>query len=678
MANQFSKDKINFDTYERKDPESQVDWGKAAQDITKTFEGIRDVRQGKKDELENMITEQQNALNDIGKYDSPTLQQVALDASNDSANTLNDQANLMRRGLIKPHEMQKFKANQSSGWTQFKKNAENWNTKFNAYTERTTSGENSIIEQAIGEDLAGFNNLKNLQFMSNPETGEMSYARTDENGDVIPGESVSVNQMTNLLNQKVNAYDVTKNVLSIKDKLGTVITATIDPDGIRTNITTEEMSRAESDYFGTEAGKETLRLEAESMVAIPMDMATVLATNVKRADGKPYITDLGGELHDKFAEEHPGEDNPYIAMRFDGNQYTPEMTPEQEEIATDYCEKMIKNSLDIKETAKTQKIQATEYKDNAYTGGQKEKEKEKSSRLGDYEIALNDEDPKKRKDMTDKLLKKRNDKIKEDNKGKSDEEKTVLIKDIRMVPKETTTDNPDYNPDLPVGPNNKKQITQTQDVRVLVLENGDEIPLEGNTGDQINTLDLILNPDNNLTTDDIKDLAAGRDIDISKDVKSKGDKTRTQKGKTTAMNFDNPTIVGDEEYETSTAYLEDVFGDVFKANKYSATMDTDEGVADNWAAYVSAYFPSELTEQFQESKQPLTSNYVQKGDELPDGSISTEDTLVMTLGGRDLVIDLTDPNSNKKQIETWMIGIQTEEDNKRTTTGDNSGGGTTR
>ena len=28
MANQFSKAKIDFDVYERADPESQIDWGK--------------------------------------------------------------------------------------------------------------------------------------------------------------------------------------------------------------------------------------------------------------------------------------------------------------------------------------------------------------------------------------------------------------------------------------------------------------------------------------------------------------------------------------------------------------------------------------------------------------------------------------------------------------------------
>ena len=43
-----SKKEIDFDVYQRQDPASTVDWGKAAKDITTTFQGIRDTRQAKK------------------------------------------------------------------------------------------------------------------------------------------------------------------------------------------------------------------------------------------------------------------------------------------------------------------------------------------------------------------------------------------------------------------------------------------------------------------------------------------------------------------------------------------------------------------------------------------------------------------------------------------------------
>ena len=360
-----SKKNINFDVYERQDPTTQVDWGAQASKITKTFEGIRDERQGRKDLLEKNIEEQRVALNDIGEYDSQTLRQVALDSSQQSADELARKAALMRAGKIKPNDLMKFKSNQSAGWTQFKNNAENWNAKFVEYTERMQGDPppGSQLEMQLAQSLEGFGNLKNLKFLTDDD-GNMAYARTDDNGTILPGESISANEMTNLLNQKIDNYDVPKAVMSIKEELGTIITATIDPNGIRTNITTEEMSRAESNYFGSEAGQETLRLKALEMTAVPQNLAVMMTQDVRMPDGELYQGDFGGEKHDAWAAENSDKDqslNPYIAMRFDGNRYVPDITEEQKEAGNKYAEKIIRTALDVKQTAKSQKIQKTEY-----------------------------------------------------------------------------------------------------------------------------------------------------------------------------------------------------------------------------------------------------------------------------------------------------------------------------
>ena len=57
-----SKKEIDFDVYQRQDPASTVDWGKAAKDITKTFEGIRDTRQAKKDAIEIKLSRPTNSI----------------------------------------------------------------------------------------------------------------------------------------------------------------------------------------------------------------------------------------------------------------------------------------------------------------------------------------------------------------------------------------------------------------------------------------------------------------------------------------------------------------------------------------------------------------------------------------------------------------------------------------
>ena len=121
MANQFAKKNIDFDVYERQDPASTVDWGKAAKDIADSFQGVVDEREKRKGEIEKAYQDQQKALNDIGEYDNPTIQQFVMNGGQDAANKNLDFYNLMKRGLVKPEDYEMFKHNQKTGFDLMKK-----------------------------------------------------------------------------------------------------------------------------------------------------------------------------------------------------------------------------------------------------------------------------------------------------------------------------------------------------------------------------------------------------------------------------------------------------------------------------------------------------------------------------------------------------------------------------
>jgi len=669
MANQFSKSKIDFDVYERADPESQIDWGKEAKVISDAFGNIAKDRTERKAAVEKSFADQQAKLNELGEYDNPTAQQVMMNAGQDGANKLLDVKNLVKRGLMKPSDATMFQQNQLNGFNLLKQNMGAFDKTFQEYTKRMQDGESAPAEQYFATLTEGFANLNNISVQTDPETGNVSLLRLDENGDPVEGgDSMTVNRLTLLMKQKVNNFDVGGEVQKIKGEIGITTTSIAKQKyGPNVVITKEMMSKVEDEYLESEKGKGFLMNKVKQITANPMNVNTMIINAGMQTDNGEDYQCGSQEDYDNWMAENDNDEanNPFLVLEFGkDNQYHANFNETQMTKAEEYVKNQIRGAVDVSYEEDVKQLNEKDQpraKSAAELSIDKD-DKEKSSRLGDYEIALNDPDPKKRKDMTDKLFKKRNDQIRESNKGKSDEEKTVLIDDIRMVQKEV---------------DDGQGGTKTVDVRVVFMENGDEIPLEGNTGDQMNTLDLLLNPDNNLTSDDIARLAKDRELDLEREVQSKSDKTRTQKGKSTAINFDNPTMVGGEEYATSDAYLKDVFGDAFNADKYSATADTDAGVAKNWAAYVQAYFPAELITQFQEANQPLTSNYVDKGDKLPDGSDADVDKLVMTLGGKELIIDITKPTTNQKEIEKWMLEIQAEEDKRRTTTG-GSGGGSSR
>ena len=347
-----SKKNIDFNVYERRDPTTQVDWGAQATKITKKFEGIRDERQGRKDLLEKNIEEQRVALNDIGEYDSQNLRQLALKSSQQSADMLTRKAELMRNGKIKPNELMQFKSNQSAGWTLFKKNAENWNGKFVEYTERMNAVPplSSKLEQQLAQSLAGFGNLENMSYLSDDD-GNMSYVRTDEEGNIIPGESMSANELTNLLNQKIDNYDSVAAAKSAGDAIGVIVNEILTENGINATIRSDARSKAESEFFGSEKAATVLRTHAETMTAVAQDLAVMLTQNVKIPNTDTvYEGDYGGELHDAWAKENSGKDqslNPYIAMRMKSGTYVPDVTKEQEAVATEYAEGLIRSTLNI-------------------------------------------------------------------------------------------------------------------------------------------------------------------------------------------------------------------------------------------------------------------------------------------------------------------------------------------
>ena len=596
------KKNIDFDVYERQDPTSTVDWAGAAADITKTFATIRDTRQARKDDLEKNITEQETALNDIGEYDSPTLRQVALDSSQQSADELARKADLMRRGLLKPNDMMKFKSNQSSGWTQFKNNAENWNSKYVEYTERMNAVPpvSAKLEQQLAQSLEGFGNLKNLKFLTDDD-GNMSYTRIDDKGEIIPGESMSANEMTNLLNQKIDNFDSVGTAKNLADKIGIIIKEKLNKDGIVTSVNSVERSRAESTYLGSDEMQETLDLYAKELTAVPQNLAVMLTQNVNVPGGaEVYQGDFGGKLHDAWAadpanSDKPAGENPYIAMRFDGNNYLPDVTPEQKAVADEYARGLVRSSLNIKETVKdVKKIQKTPApQQSASSIAKGEKDDAKSSKLGDYITMLTDEDPVKREAIEKTLRTTRNDAISAFNaKVSNDEDKLPLISDIT---KGTTSVATQEDVDQGLAEKIGDEVIKN---REIILSNGRKIPIQGSFTEQTRILEAVYDPDNQLTTDDIEKLAKGRGFDLDTEITSTGDGGKTSKAAYTTPNYKTDLqIKGKDSAMSAKDYLDAEYG-YGSGAEFNTSADTTKGIGEGMINLINASLDPAMLAEF--------------------------------------------------------------------------------
>ena len=369
-----SKKEIDFDVYQRQDPASTVDWGKAAKDITTTFQGIRDTRQAKKDAIEKSYQDQQKTLQDIGEYDNPTIQQFVMNGGQDAANKEQEFYNLVKRGLAKPADYTMFQHNLKTGFDLVKKNAEQFDNTFKEYTTRVQDGTGAPGEQWIAEQLEGFANMNNMSLQADPETGDMIMLRTDDEGNPIPGESMSVQRMTLLMKQQIDNFDIGKEVLAIKEEMGTVTTTMIRKQyGPNVVITKEMKSRAEEEFFGTKDGNDFLSLKVDQLTSSPYNVQSMIVNgNLTTPNGTKY--EVGGEEdYDRWMEENGGDEknNPYLVMEFgEDNLYKPKFNETQDKAAKEYARAQITGALDYSEEKSVKGLAQTQ-QDTSYAGGQR-------------------------------------------------------------------------------------------------------------------------------------------------------------------------------------------------------------------------------------------------------------------------------------------------------------------
>ncbi len=357
MANQFSKAKIDFDVYQKADPASQINFGEEAKVISDAFKNVAKEREGKKAALEKAFQDQQAALNDLGEYDNPTAQQVVMNAGQDGANKLLDMKNMMKRGLVKPADVTMFQQNQLNGFNLLKKNMGNFDKTFQEYTTRLQENmegsdlsQGAPAEQWLAKQLEGFANMNNVSVQTDPETGNVSMLRLNEDGTVDKNSSATLNRLTLLMKQKVNNFDPNKGLERAKAISGKVIQQQIDSKyGLNAKITTEERSRMETEYYNGTEGQKYLDAEAQSMLADPYDMQSfMLNSSLTTEDGTAF--EIGDQKQfDEWNAENEGNEknNPYLVMEFGAdNQYNAQFTDAQKEIALDAMKTKITGTLD--------------------------------------------------------------------------------------------------------------------------------------------------------------------------------------------------------------------------------------------------------------------------------------------------------------------------------------------
>ena len=310
----MAKRNINFEVYERQDPSSQVDWSKAAADITKTFTDIRDDRKERKDEINQQFLDTQDVLNDLGEYENQTMQEFVMNTGNDAANKLYDFNNLVKRGLAKPADQSMFTHNLKTDMTLLKKNATNFDNAFKAYSERTQLGENAAAEEFWAGQIEGFANINNLRGEANSETGRIGLVRFDEEGNPVKDESMTVQRLTVLMNQRIDKFDLPKQLAEATAGIGKLVSEEVARGGRNyAELTKTEQTALTKKYIEDNKDNKTFQdfLGARVSLFLGSDqqIADFMVRNVAGPNGEAAGTYYKNGTQDEFdawEKENPG------------------------------------------------------------------------------------------------------------------------------------------------------------------------------------------------------------------------------------------------------------------------------------------------------------------------------------------------------------------------------------
>ena len=391
-----AKRNIDFETYVEPKGE-RINWFEQAKTISDAFTNVATSRQKRKDEIDDNTKQTIDDLNALEAYDNQTLMNMTIDGTNNAANVIYEAEQAMKRGELRPSEFAKLKQNISAGFTQFEKNAKAWEADFKRYTQRmqgVDGVQSSSLEQYLGERMESFGNLKNLQLVTNPDTGNLAFGRIDpETGELLtgPDDLISINRMSAILKQEIDKVDVTAKVKDVVTSLGEYIAAgnatSMGKDGSPTSIVTIE------DFMQTEDAEKTILDKAKTIAYNSFTTGSVLTDNgVSNVHGENYKPGSQEEFDQWIAENQDKDpmDNPIIVMGYKKNGVIvePAITERQQTAAEEYLVRQIKGALDYKETQKEFPPQ----KATNYEIARGDREKTYSNLMGTLNTALTGED----------------------------------------------------------------------------------------------------------------------------------------------------------------------------------------------------------------------------------------------------------------------------------------------
>ena len=302
---------------------TQINWNEISGQLVKGLETIRDERQSRKDAIEKSTQDAIEQLSQVPETGTQDAASLLINGSAMSIKSVQEQNDLMKRGLISPKDNMLFMQQQKNGYKSLSTAVKGWDAW--AVEARTRLEDPNIssgnLETFTNLQTEALGNLRNKKLWTNPTNGKMQlvtmgYNKTTKLYDVMPDYETrkqdyqNPNTMLNFMKYKNAGVDVNEMAKKQTANIAEIITserARLTALGGGGGITSIEDFRQLGTFGKDESGKTITydmwkKDQIDAMVGTASDKSNLSAAEVLTNSGGYFFA----QTESQFEEEHPG------------------------------------------------------------------------------------------------------------------------------------------------------------------------------------------------------------------------------------------------------------------------------------------------------------------------------------------------------------------------------------
>ena len=350
--------------------DSQINWAEVGKNVTEMLQTESAIREEKKAAIDEASRQFGEVLANAPTGDFKPANEWTLDFANDAAQMRLMQDRLLKSGRLSVRDYTVQRQSLNDGTNQMFAISKEYQDKAKETMDRYQLGQSQETEAWLMEQIEGLSNFKNTKAYINPTNAQISIAkmvkRVGADGkevfmmDENPDNYMSVNQLRNRMNVKLDKYDYVGAVGKEVENLGDFITTNMSKfkQGYRMiRIDQIEDQKLRTDYTSWEDKM------VQAQLANPFNALGLLTDSIDKVPGTndAYIPTFDAEL----AKTNPK----YILLDDDGSgMLRPRFTEAQTKVASDFLRTQTRQAIDQKIESDLQAEPSIQYPPNYGNG----------------------------------------------------------------------------------------------------------------------------------------------------------------------------------------------------------------------------------------------------------------------------------------------------------------------